>query len=337
LAVYASGVLALLCLSAASASAQTVLVAPRMDDDEGRRIPWSVGFKLESMVGQGTFVADEYARNEQVGWGASVAPGYRPVDDLLLSAFAKVTQEVTDSDGDALRQQLQLLDVQLRSDYTLGTIPVLEVRVATGLWLALPTSRVSQFETLMLGTTARLVMGRRLGEHFSLDYLGTFRKNFHEYESPVLDSGTASTTPPVFIREGGAEDLPGTLVAVGTNNVSFSIYNLLALSWLPNKRWMLAIAYGMTNAFTYASFEKDALSSPYAQSGRGQRDATVGVIELGYQLDKRFMFSAGVQTVSMPKTEDNQSFRFPFYDFESEAQNQTSFYIDVTLNEAIGD
>jgi hypothetical protein len=330
-------VLALLCLGGATASAQGVLTAPKLEDDDGRRIPFTVGFKLESAVGQGTFVADEHARNSQVGWGASIAPGYRPTDELMLSAYAKVTQELTDSDVDSQRQQLQLLDVNLRADYKLGTIPVVDVKAATGLWLALPTSKVSQFETLVLGASARLVLGREFGEHFSLDYLGIFRKNFHEYEGPVLDSSGGGSPPPVFVRQGSPEDLGGSLVAVGTNNVSFYFYNLLQLSWIPIEELAFGLAYGLTNAFTYASHPKDELSSPYAEDGVGQRDSTIAVLEAGYTLDKRFSFSAGVQTSSVPKSDDNQSFRFPFYDFEGAAENATTFYIDVTVTEAIGD
>jgi hypothetical protein len=325
-----------LCLGGSTASAQNTLVAPRLEDDEGRRIPFTVGFKLESAVGQGTFVADEYARNSQVGWGASIAPGYRPTDELMLSAYAKVTQELTDSDVDAQRQQLQLLDVNLRSDYKLGTIPVIDVKAATGLWLYLPTSKISQFETLVLGAAARLVLGRELGEHFSVDYLGIFRKNFHEYEGPVLDSAEGSP-PPVLVRRGSPEDLGGSLAAVGTNNVSFYFYNLVQFAWIPMEELSFAIAYGLTNAFTYASHPKDELSSPYAEDGIGQRDTTIAVIEAAYTLDKRFSFSAGIQTSSVPKSDDNQSFRFPFYDFEGTAENATTFYIDVTVTEAIGD
>lgn len=324
------------CLGVSSASAQSTLTAPKLEDDEGRAIPFTLGFKLESAVGQGSFVADEYARNSEVGWGASIAPGYRPIKELMLSAYAKVTQELTDSEVDTQRQQLQLLDVNLRGDYALGTIPEIDVKAATGLWLSLPTSRVSQYETLILGASARLVLGRQFGEHFSLDYLGIFRKNFHEYEGPVLDSSEGSP-PPVFIRPGGPEDLGGSLVAVGANNISFYFYNLVAFTWAPVDEWAFDIAYGITNAFTYASHPKDELSSPYAEDGVGQRDSTVGSIDVSYTFDKRFTFNAGVQTQSTPKTADNESFRFPFYDFEGTADNLTSFYIDVTVSEAIGD
>jgi hypothetical protein len=249
-----------------------------------------------------------------------------------------VTQELTDSDADTQRQQLQLLDVNLRSDYALGTIPVAEIKTGVGLWAYLPTSDVSQFETLVVGFAARLVLGRALGEHFSLDYLGIFRKNFHEYESPVLDA-VQSSPPPVFFRPGGAEDLGGTAVALGANNVSYYFYNLLALSWLPVEKgpWLFLIGYAMTNAYTYASFERDELSSPYADNGRGQRDTALGILEVGYEPDKRFSFSAGITTQAAPKTEDNQSFRFPFYDFEGAARNSTMFYIDMTIKEPIGD
>jgi len=329
-------VLAVLCFGSAPASAQNTLTAPKLDDDEGRPVPFTVGFKLESAVGQGTFVADEYARNSEVDWGASIAPGYRPFKELMLSAYAKVTQELTDSEVDTQRQQLLLLDVNLRSDYALGTIPVVDVKAATGLWLYLPTSKLSQYETLVLGAAARLVLGRQFGEHFSLDYLGIFRKNFHEYEGPVLNASEGSP-PPTFIRRGGPEDLGGSLVAVGTNNVSFYFYNVVQFTWAPVTEWAFDIAYGVTNSFTYASHPKDELSSPYADGGIGQRDATIASIDVAYTFDKRFSFSAGVQTTSVPMTADNESFRFPFYDFEGTADNATSVYVDVTVSEAIGD
>lgn len=328
----------MLLLAASPAVAQTgstLLVAPRLDDDEGRPIPLTLGVKLESTVGQGTFVADPNARNALVVWGASVAPGYRPTDALMLSVYAKVIQELTDSDVDAQRQRLDLLDVNLRGDYLLGTIPGVEILVGTGLWLHLPTSYASRFETLMLGASARVVMQRRFGEHWALDYLGIFRKNFHEYESPVVD-GAQSDPPPAFVRPGGAEDLGGTLIAVGQNNVSHFFYNLLALSWLPARQWSVLVGYGITNAFTYASFPRDALSSPYATAGAGQRDSALGVIELGYELSTRFLFSGGITTIAAPLSEDNQSFRFPFYDFEGHARNFTLFYLDVTIREPLG-
>jgi hypothetical protein len=331
-------VLSCVCGSAHAQTGSSTLVAPKLEDDDGNRIPYSLGFKLESSVGQGSFVADEYARNSLVVWGASIAPGYRPTDELTLSAYAKVIQELTDSDTDNQRQQLQLGDVALRSDYSLGTIPVIDVKAATGLWASFPTSDASQFETLVVGLSARLVLGRTFGEHFSLDYLGIFRKNFHEYESPVLDADQ-SGTPPVFIRPGGAEDLGGTAVALGQNNTSFYVYNLLGLTWMPVAKgaWSFSIAYAMTNAFTYASFERDELSSPYADDGPGQRDSAAAVLDVGYELDKRFAFSAGITTSSAPKSEDNQSFRFPFYDFEGAAANHTVFYLDMTIREPIGD
>lgn len=335
--IAAACVLAVFCFAAGRASAQSTLVAPKLEDDEGRHVPFTVGFKLESAVGQGSFVANEYARNSEVGWGASIAPGYRPIKELMLSAYAKVTQEVTDSEVDTHRQQLLLLDVNLRGDYALGTIPVVDVKAATGLWLYLPTSKVSQYETLVMGAAARLVLGRQFGEHFSLDFLGIFRKNFHEYEGPVLDSAQGGGPPPIFIRQGGPEDLGGSLVAVGSNNVSFYFYNVVQFTWSPVSDWAFDIAYGMTNSFTYASHPKDELSSPYADEGIGQRDSTLGSIDVSYTFDKRFTFNAGVQTVSVPKTADNESFRFPLYDFEGTADNATSIYIDVTVSEAIGE
>src|SRR5690606_24157585 len=98
-----------------------------------------------------SFVADRYARNPYLAWSASFAPAYYPVAALTLSVFAKVSQEITNSDVDNRRQQVLFHDMQLRARYALGQIPRLGIEVFVEGRVYLPTSRVSRYETLMLG------------------------------------------------------------------------------------------------------------------------------------------------------------------------------------------
>lgn len=311
-------------------------VAPQPEDDGEPQAPFAISATLESSVGQGSFVADENVRNAYVAWGLTVVPSYKPNKQLRLSILAQVAQELTDSDGDTARQELRLSDVQLRGRYAIATIPAVEINVAAEGRLYLPASQASQFETLVAGTQARVLLSRELSD-FEFGFVSAFRKNFHSYESPVLNIEDAPTPPPLHVRAGGSEDLAGSAAAVGGNNVSYSFFNELSVGYSPLRDLSFGISYGLSNAFAYASYESDALSSVYADPGRGHRDLAVGSISCSYKLDSRFSFSGGVTTTAAPKTADNQSFRFPFYDFSSTAENLTLFFVDVTVTEPFGD
>lgn len=319
--------------AAHSQTAAPELVAPEIVGSARRDAPMSLSAKLESALGQGSFVADEYARNTLFAWAASFAAAYYPLRGLTLSTFVKLVQELTSSELDSHRQQLFVSDVQLRARQALGTIPAIDTRAAIEARLYLPTSLVSRYETLVAGTQLRFALNRELGP-FSLGFLGLFRKNFHRYQSPVVDGD--GDMPPVFVRTGGAEDLRGPSVAIGGNNVSFSMYGLLGLSYAPIEELVLSIYYGLARAYTYNRYERDELTSQNARTGRGKRDTSSAGFEVAYRLDQRFTFSLGVMTAASPKSEDNGSFRFPFYDLESTASNLTLFYLDVTMTQLLG-
>jgi hypothetical protein len=301
--------------------------------DRATVAPFTLNAKAEAGVGQGSFVADPYARNPYVAWGASVVPAYYPIAALTLSAFAKLSQEVTNSEVDSERQQVLFSDLQLRCRY-ITQIPVLGVDVVTEARLYFPTSLVSRYETLVIAPLGRISLFHAFGP-VVLGYSGMFRKNFHRYASPLLDN--EGSTPSAYVRGRRAEDTRGPSQApIGANNVSFSFSNSVFVSYVPISRLALSLYYGISQAFAYERYPEDARSSPYAQGGRGQRDTGFGGLEVWFRLDKRFSFSAGMSTSASPKTEDNQSFRFPFYDFQSTALNLTTFYLDVTMTEFLG-
>ena len=80
----------------------------------------------------------------------------------------------------------------------------------------------------------------------------------------------------------------------------------------------------------YNSFARDDLSSIHADEGRGQRDAYAATLDASWALEEHLTLSAGISTQGAPKQADNSGFRFPFFDFESEAENLTVFYVTAT-------
>ena len=223
-----------------------------VESDREHPAPFTLSAKFESGLGQGSFVADEYARNPYAAWAGSIVPAYYPVRALTLSVFAKLAQELTDSELDSERQQVLLYDVQLRARYALPKTPLLGIDPVIEARMYLPTSLISRYETLALGAQARVVLVRELGR-FAVGYLGTFRKNFHRSEVPRLDQ---DGSPPLFLARSGADE-PG---AIGASNVSFSIQNMLFVSYAPLDDLSLTLYYGMAQAFTYKGYPKDERS-----------------------------------------------------------------------------
>ena len=124
-------------------------------------------------------------------------------------------------------------------------------------------------------------------------------------------------------------ELGANLVAAGINNTSFSIYNSLTATYIITDAWSVTLQLALLNAFTYNSYPKDEFAADAAKGGRGQSDTMYGTIDVSYQPFEHVGFSVGVSSVQPPKTANNESFRFPFFDFVSEANNYTYYYLDV--------
>jgi hypothetical protein len=332
------------CARVSAQTGSTELTAPALLDTEQQSVlgdtlresaPFSLNGKLESSLGQGSFLRDSYERNAHFVWAVSLCPAYYPRSGVALSAYAKLLQDLTQSDVDTERQQFLISDTQLRARWAVP-LPSPKTQLFVEGRTYLPSSRISRFETLVLGALARFSVAHEL-RPFAVSFLGQFRKNFHRYTSPVLDDDALrGDAPSAYARAGGAEDLRGLSVGVAGNNVSFSTYGTASLSYAPLPALSLSIYYGLGRAWTYTRYRVDEQSSPHAVAGRGKRDTGVAGLDVSYRLNERFSFSTGVVTIASPKTEDNRSFRFPFYDFQSTASNLTLFYLDVTVTQLLG-
>ncbi|MDH5672135.1 MAG: hypothetical protein OEZ06_08300 [Myxococcales bacterium] len=298
--------------------------------------PFSLLLYAETALGQGTFVADENARNPLVAWSTSVLPGYRPTPRWAFGLLLTVSQEMTDSDLDTERQQLLLSDTQLRGRYEVTKIEALDLQVAAGLRFFLPTSLISQHQSLLFGSQARLNLIRIFGPVFAT-YTGAFRKNFHRYTSPVLGDVRDAPAAPVAPRIGGLEQLGGGEVAVAGNNVSFDILNQVSVGYSPFDELTLGLSYALANRFTYRSVPDDARTSPYAEPGRGQRDLQIGSVSASWTFSRRFVLALAMTTTGPIKQADNDGLRFPFYDFYSTAENLTTFALSFTYRELFGE
>lgn len=291
----------------------------------------SGGFRLipslSTSVGQGSFVANQHARNAYVDWSFSITPMYSLLNGALnLSGSFAFMQELTDSDGDTYNQRVLLSDANVGASHLLFTIPYVDVAFMVGARAFFPTSLASQTQTLLVGLRGNIALMRTFGP-VTLSYNGSFRKNFHQYQSPVYDVTDVDSN--TFIaREGGNERVDALLYTAGGNNISYIFSNSLSVNVQIIAGLSANISYQISNAFTYASYPKDSLASGNATAGRGQRDSFGTNISVSYAFPFVFL-TLGLSNGSSPMSADNSHLRFPFWDFESQANNLSSIYLNA--------
>jgi hypothetical protein len=291
-----------------------------------RSSPFGIIAVLDQSLGLGTFVDDTYARQALYKWLLSLRPRYYFLDNLSLEARIDITQELTTSytSGTTAKRQVMPSDTLLTLSWqNAATIPWVGLGFSPFARLYIPTSPESRYRNQYLGAALGFDLTRALGKHFFVDYTFRVSKYFNR-------TTTATVTGPVGIsRLGGPEGLGGGEVATGDRNVEWSFLNSLMGSWLVNDQWSVSLTLWIVNSLTYDGPGKDALSGDFAKAGRGQRDKTRGILDVTYQPWEHFGFSAGIDSYQPAKTADNKRIRFPFFDFTSEGNNYTSFYLDV--------
>ncbi len=304
----------------------SVAVLTGGDTGAERAFPLGGLVLLDQSLGVGTFVSDSYARNPYYAILVSLRPKYYFTNQLTLEGRFDFQAELTKSYQSGTNAPRQVMPGDLmftlryqnayRGDYTAG------IGISPFLRIAAPTSYESRYRNLYLSLAVGFDLSRMLGEHVFLSYSLRATKNFNR-------TTTATVTGPVaVIRSRGNEDLGNGEVATGDPNVEWSVYNSLLGSFIINDQWSISLILAISNSWTYDVGSAGA-SSSYAKSGRGQRDKTVGVIDLTYQPWEHFGFSLGLMSVQPAKTEDNSAFRFPFFDFRSMPNNYTNMYFDV--------
>ena len=281
-------------------------------------------FILEQQLGSGTFVKDSYARNPYYAWLLSLRPRFYFTNHLFVELRVDLQQELTTSYATTTTKKRQLmpsdtlLTIRYQSAYK---IPVLGISISPYFRIAAPTSYESQYRDLYLSVTPAFDLQKLIGPVL-VTYIFRFTKNFNKYTVATVPKDVE--TPVSLARIGGAEDL-GSVIATGKNNISFSVFNALMLTYIINAEWSASLYWGVANAWTYKSYPEQ----PNAKGGRGQRDVMYGVVDISYQPWKHLGFSFGVYTKQPVKTNDNKTIRFPFYDIHTPGNNYTVWYLDV--------
>jgi hypothetical protein len=114
-----------------------------------------------------------------------------------------------------------------------------------------------------------------------------------------------------------------------------TLSNSISAFYPATEKLGFGISYNLSHSWTYESYDLDELSGVGAKEGRGRFDAHGGSLSAMYQALPNLMISAAMSTGGATRTADDKRIRFPFFNFEGEEANRTSFSLNVTLTEAV--
>lgn len=335
------GVLATLAFSPPAAWAVGGATNELPEQEKPGQFPIGAMVILDNAVGAGTFVSQKFERRPLYAATLTFLPSWRATDQLTVRGRLDIGKEfVSNASSETTKDhEVTLADAMLSVLYgSFYRVPA-DVPVVGGLNfggmfdLILPTSKQSQFRTLVMGLRPVVIISYPIGP-VDLAYQFRFTKNFNRYTSPVVSA--SDTAPVALARVRGNEEVSADLIALGGNNVEFSVANRLTVQWnigkgfgFEDRELSLMVDYMVSNAWTYRSYPSDELMADDAVSGRGQRDLELGTVELSVKAIDHLYLALGVQSYQPPQTSDNKGFRAPFFNFWDLANNYTTVYFDV--------
>ena len=313
--------------------------APKNDEEKRA---WSVGAGYGLRIGQGTFVDPAGSFADERGDGSNAFDRVMNVyslnasysfSEFSLSTGLAWTHWLTRGGGANEPNETRFQDMSLAMGWSGTTLGSSGIRLTADASLGFPTSDFSRATSQIVATGAGFNLSRRFFERLSVNFGLNGGKTFHQFNQPVADLSKAGDGNVLF-RAGGAEQLGQNLVALGDRNVEYSLGGSVSAGISLMDGMRLGINYGYSTFWTYASAvdNDDEFRSLYGDAGRGRGDVVSTGVSLSYSFLEHFSVSGGIRTAVAPKTSDNQSFRFPFWNMQGAANNWSQLTFGLSAN-----
>jgi hypothetical protein len=325
-----------------AAAADSETTAPPSADEQGvskekeaakkKKIPLGLDATLANEVGGGTFTSNEHVRRSSYSISLDMIGHVKLVDQLKLKVRFIASQPVVENYETVTTYKNRTVMADLPVYFTyLYTVPKLKLEIIPELALVFPTSPESQFKGRYVTLRPKLGLGRDF-KAVRIDYALYFYKNFDRYTQAAVDTSRVGENV-ILARYNGNEHLTTDIIATdGFGNVSFGFVNAFTFLFNIHKKLGLTVYYEINNGWTYESYNKDENSSEYADSGRGQRDVQRGIVELAIAVTDKFSILVGTDTITAPKSSDNESFVWPFANFSRYHRQNSVVYLAFALS-----
>lgn len=313
---------------------------------------WAVSGLVRYGIGQGTFVdpANDTEFADEVADGSNaydlslltfvLGGSYTFFDEITAELQLAAVQFLTAAGGINEPNEFRFQDIALGaswSGYQFGDTGLMAVASAG---LSFPTSELSQATSMIVSTSLTGGLAWALFDgNLTLSYSLTGAKDFHEFTSPTVDIAEVGAEN-VLVRAGGSENLGDGLVTDGGVNTEYALVNSLAVSMGLWADLRLSVGYSLETYWTYDIEFDPEFNAPGVDvdDGRGVSQLTRTSISLVYPLKpvsealslSAFSLGLGTATAYAPKTADNNSFQFPFWNLDGAADNASQVRLWVS-------
>lgn len=317
-------------------------------DTEDAQRPWGVTASISTLVGQGTFASPsndtEWAGEVDDGSGAwnrwnmvySITPSYQLGDfsfDLTLTWVQWLTSgggiRTTSVAGGANEPyEFRFQDPSLSVGWKSYTHDGVGVTLTPSASIRLPGDAISRNNTLLADIGAGVTATRSFFDDLTLSASLSGSRWFHRYTSPVLDVDEVGIDN-VLYRPGGAEDLEPGRVAVDGYNLQYRLSPVGSASFSMTDSLSASISYGIHNYWTYNVERDESLDGEHVRDGRGFSQTAASSVSFSYAATDMLTMALNFNTIQTPKTADNKSYRFPFWNFSNPASNSSGVQFSV--------
>ncbi len=309
-----------------------VTTAEDLEEDEGDTgslLPFSVSGSMSTSFSLGSISRDNYTTTDSVLANFGLSLSY-PITSMVSASMSMGLSKYLTPHGSTRQYESRFADIGLGlSHSSLYTIPVAEVNISGGVDASIPTSQTSRFTGLRTSIGANLGLSRSFGD-VTLSYTLGANKNFHRATSVVFNNDRYDVD--VLLRQDDVSRVSDALVALDTGVLGeWSVANSLNLGY---RFWdtglSASLGFTLSDSFTYAAdaiMEDDEFTSEFAEPGRGHSQVMIGSIGLGYRFLDHFSTGISMSTAQQPKSADNTSVRFPFFDTQTGNLSSTSLAI----------
>lgn len=300
-------------------------------DDEKDSKDWSVTGSVGIHVGQGTFarvsndtqwageVDDGRGFQSRVSMNFSVTPSYR-WKDFTVSSTLSFQQWLTPGGGFNAPYEGRFGDIGINASggwkgWTIEQLGDLRISPRASVNIPIIRSAMTRTASFRGSVGGGLNVSKNFFSKLTLSYGLSGSRSFHDYTSGVVDIDRIGQENALFRAQGAEAVAPG-LLAVGGVNSPWALNNSLSANFRVGDL-SATVTYAYSRRWSYNVTEADEFSSEIQCAGVCSGDSMRGAISLGYRINDWLNLSGGVSSGGLPKTADQRSFNFPFWNFNS--------------------
>ncbi|MBK8011947.1 MAG: hypothetical protein IPK13_11405 [Deltaproteobacteria bacterium] len=316
--------------------------------------PWSISGTFEQSLGSGTFTApgDAHARTVAYSWAFVLRGSYRLTDMLTASLRLDLDKQltVTAVDAGSKAREFYFRDIRLG----VGAEEIYRDEQYTGIafgassQLRLPTDTWSRAAGRVLRWDNSATLSRTFEDvgpgSLRLSFMETLRKDFGPRARDRNDASYLDTCRSIAIDSAG--DCVSNIASA-----NWGLVHTLSAEYNFFEKWTVSLQLLLINTFYYGlsgSETPERLAatgdapvtdatigrSRYAIDAADQRDQTWGILEVGYQATENIGLALGLSSLQAPFIQsggNSKALTFPFWDFATPSNNQSSVYFDATF------